>query len=76
MYNSKKQLVEAPRQRYIITSLCPSTAEQTAVTLSSENQLFTLPSCVESYPVNVFPVNMGYAGTPEAPASWVFKPAK
>lgn len=75
-YNSKKQLIEAPRQRYIITSLCPPTGEQKAITLYSENQLFALPSCSESYPVYVFPVNMGYNGPDEPSASWLFKPTK
>lgn len=76
MYNSKKHLIEAPRQRYIITSSCPQTGEQKAITLSYENQLFTLPSCSESYPVYVYPVNMGYNGPNEPSASWLFKPTK
>ncbi|HEY9634183.1 MAG TPA: hypothetical protein V6D14_12285 [Coleofasciculaceae cyanobacterium] len=76
MHNSKNQVIEAPRERYMINGLCPSTGNETAVTLSSQNQPFTLPFCAESYPVYVFPVNMGYTGPLEPPASWLFKSAK
>lgn len=76
MYNLKNQIIEAPRERYIINGLCPSTGEERAVTLLSQNQHFTLPPCPDSYPVYVFPVNMGYTGSLEPPASWLFTPAK
>lgn len=76
MYNLKGKIVKAPMQKYIISATCTKTGEQKVMTLSSQNQDVQLPLCNDSYPVNIFVVQMGFAGTPETSASWLLKPIK
>lgn len=73
-YNPKGKPIQPPYQRYIVTGSCPSTGKIMATTLSRQGQPFTLLPCPESYTVDVYPINMGFAGTPEIPISWQFTP--
>lgn len=73
-YNPKGKPIQPPYQRYIVTGSCPSTGKIMATTLSRQGQPFTLLPCPERYQVNVYPINMGFAGTPEVPISWQFTP--
>ncbi len=73
-YNPKGKQIQPPYQRYIVTGNCPSTGKLMATTLSNQGQPFTLLPCPERYQVDVYPINMGFAGTPEVPISWQFTP--
>ncbi|MEQ8757939.1 MAG: hypothetical protein RID09_31085 [Coleofasciculus sp. G1-WW12-02] len=73
-YNPKGKPIQPPYQRYIVTGSCPSTGKIMATTLSRQGQPFTLLPCPERYKVDVYPINMGFAGTPEVPISWQFTP--
>jgi hypothetical protein len=73
-YNPKGKQIQPPYQRYIVTGSCPSTGKLMATTLSRQGQPFTLLPCPEPYQVDVYPINMGFAGTPEVPISWQFTP--
>ncbi|MEQ9552831.1 MAG: hypothetical protein RIM23_24855 [Coleofasciculus sp. G3-WIS-01] len=74
-YNHQKQVIKIHNQRYIVAASCPSTGKRMATTVSPD-QSFTLLPCSERYQVNVYPINMGFAGTPdpEMPISWQFTP--
>jgi hypothetical protein len=74
-YNNQGQVIKIPNQRYIVAGSCPSTGKRMATTVSPY-QSFTLLPCSERYQIDVYPINMGFAGSPdpEMPISWQFTP--
>lgn len=72
-YNDQGQIIKIPNQRYIVAGICPSSQKRMATTVNPD-QSFTLLPCSERYQVDIYPINMGFAGTSEVPVSWQFTP--
>ena len=69
MYNAHGKKIHASDERYIVNSFCPLNGKETAITLTSKDSVFSMPSCPGDFEVNIIPVITGFAATPQLPNS-------
>lgn len=69
MYNAQGKKIQPLNERYIVSSFCPVNGKEIATTLTSKDNVFSMPSCPGAFEVNVIPVTTGFAMTPQLPDS-------